>query len=397
MPTKRELKEDIEAELTEARALTEELRSRLGLISRDQGDATRKFNLAAEKAKDAERLFEEAVKVCAEVKQNSTFVEEAVNNIKQKEEVVVVATTDLTKSNALFKALEGEANENLTTTKELTAEIDDLHDILLIDDYDDDDILTRKSLKAKFDDLVAEVENKLELTEEERDRLKSENESFELSRKREFDSLRKELKEEILSLLPNAGTAGLAYSYFDAKSRYGVVPNNNTGKGWIPKIVNEIVHFLSNRTSILFNYGLFIAPICLIVYLFYDFIGLSSQYLSGAGNVIANNNSLTVVFLARLFISIPLAYLSWFGMLSIQSSRRLYEEYNHKQRVMELYHGFKNELAAPKYKNIQEDLLNMLLEVVKDKPSLALNKFDEQTRKSIFPDILRKKNTNKES
>lgn len=49
-------------------------------------------------------------------------------------------------------------------------------------------------------------------------------------------------------------------------------------------------------------------------------------------------------WLFRSSLSIPMAAISLFGWSSIRLYRRLYEEYNHKQRVMQLYHSFKEQI-----------------------------------------------------
>ncbi len=74
-------------------------------------------------------------------------------------------------------------------------------------------------------------------------------------------------------------------------------------------------------------------------------------------------------------LSLPLAAISAFGWSSIRLYRRLYEEYNHKQRVMQLYHSFKDEIGdSEEHKNA---LLAIMLSAVGDKPSLAMHHYDK--------------------
>ena len=165
----------------------------------------------------------------------------------------------------------------------------------------------------------------------------------------QFETLREELRNKILDLLPGATVARLSNAYREAKERYGSVPDKkNFGVGWF--------------------HALFIIPLSVIIFLILsgDTVGLLD--IIGADGSI-NSNAL----LNRFLISSPFATLSWFGWSSIRLNRRLYEEYNHKQRVMQLYHGFNGEIEEYGREDQKQKLLDIMLQNVADKPSLAVH------------------------
>ncbi len=151
--------------------------------------------------------------------------------------------------------------------------------------------------------------------------------------KSETEKLRLELSREIRALLPDAATAGLASAYVDAKDRY------------------------TRKTPIVFFYTLFIVPLGILAWMIHDMFKQFDPH---------DFDAKLLVF--RLGFSIPLVALSVFGARSIAFYRKLYEEYNHKQRVMQLYHGFMDKIKDGGTREQKQELMNIMLEAVKDKP-----------------------------
>ena len=213
----------------------------------------------------------------------------------------------------------------------------------------------------------------------------------------DFNQLRKDLKKEIHDLLPEAGAAGLASAYFEAKTRYGAVPYKNpTDEEKVDEKnadkktddeknsdettfsrPNAFWHFIGTNIKGIMFYTLFIAPLGFIVY----FILFGDLKL---GEFIVDEKFNYNALWNRFFISSPFATLSWFGWSSIRLNRRLYEEYNHKQRVMQLYHSFKKEVGLHGTEEQREKLLDIMLKNVGDKPSLAVHSGKEQTEQMSF-------------
>lgn len=158
----------------------------------------------------------------------------------------------------------------------------------------------------------------------------------------ENKELRDTLEKKILDLLPSAGAAGLAGSFHDAKQRYCKI------------------------AATIFYYAIFIAPLLCISFMYYQLL------IAGHSDITD-----TTVLASKLLITVPLGLISWFGLSSIRLNRRLYEEYNHKQRVMELYLSFKKEIDLHGSDDQRQNLLTIMLGAVEDKPSLAMNRYDK--------------------
>ena len=181
--------------------------------------------------------------------------------------------------------------------------------------------------------------------------------------KKELEDYIKHIKTEIRDLLPGAGAAGLSKTYFEAKKRYGVLSVNEMVGG----ISNNKMHLTTTGFKTLLFYSMFIVPLVAIVLMFYDIV-LNSDDYEKLGNLVYS------FLLIRVFIAAPLAGISWFGLYSIRVNRQLYEEYNHKQRVMELYHSFSDVLEEYNAEEYAKNLLGIMMETVNAKPSLDLRK-----------------------
>ena len=184
----------------------------------------------------------------------------------------------------------------------------------------------------------------------------------------ESEKVLRDCKGQILSLLPEAGSAGLATSYFKAKSRYGFVPSQGEECG--------IGNWLKYAFIFVFDYGVFLGSLGAMGYLFWDlFHSLKATEIT------------TGVAVFRFLMATPLAIIASFGWSSIQMKRRLYEEYNYKQRVMELYKSFKEEIEETEGEEstkLKEELLTIMLSAVRDKPSLATEKSEKNPLPAFF-------------
>ena len=208
------------------------------------------------------------------------------------------------------------------------------------------------------------------------------------------------MQDKILALLPEAGAAGLSAAYFEAKRKYGAVPyEKNANKEKINRttpqniwhIIKFIVHLIATNMKGFLFYCLFIIPLLVIVWMFNDIIS----------DLPEDNDLDTLVYISllfRIFLVTPFIAISWFGLNSIRLNRRLYEEYNHKQRVMQLYTSFKKEVDSDETKEQKQKLLDIMLENVGDKPSLATRSGKEKRQKlSIWGDWLNYRSETKNS
>jgi len=124
---------------------------------------------------------------------------------------------------------------------------------------------------------------------------------------------------------------------------------------------------------------LFILPILGIVLIFYDLV----RDLPKASLANLDFRILTL----RVLIALPLATISAFGFTSLRLYRRLYEEYNHKQRVMELYASFRKEIAENGTEDQKRALLTIMLNAVADKSYLAAGAVEGKGEEEILAKV----------
>jgi len=226
-----------------------------------------------------------------------------------------------------------------------------------------------QNLNSQAKAQVQEIQNVFKSTSSDFDKIKAEFTSdrtkFITEANDQFAALKTAIEKEIRSLLPGAGAAGLASSFFDAKSKYAATPFREDPKKASTKI-ERAFHYLRSLLISFSFYVLFVGP------LLYVFFYLHSHFDSATPG--SENTTAWNIFLRVAYVS-PLVLISLFGLSSINLYRRLYEEYNHKQRVMELYHSFKEELADDE--NQKKELLEIMLKTVKDKPSLVMHHYEK--------------------
>lgn len=193
---------------------------------------------------------------------------------------------------------------------------------------------TGKSASDQLNDEIVET-HKLH------DEVKNEIVPFISEQKTEISSVAKDIKSkqiEVDSLLSNATVRALSQGYAQSMQTYGSpivhkFPKKAEGGKFVYVISflwNQFRHFLKFTGS----YILFIGPLLLIGTLFVvnntTILGIDlatkSVHFSGAEYI-----------LYKLTIALPLLWVSWFGQRSISHRKRLFEEYNHKLRVVQMY------------------------------------------------------------
>lgn len=190
------------------------------------------------------------------------------------------------------------------------------------------------------------------------------SQNFAATQDKKFSDLYTSLQQRILDLLPSAGAAGLASTFYDAKSRYAPTSfagrlGDRSAQGFWGTLRKWFGYNPASVIATCVFYAMFILPL--------GFIIVESVLLLYR---IENDPHFTLhyeMILVRLLIVLPLATISGFGFASLQLYRRLFEEYNHKQRVMELYQSFSEEIAAAGDDSQKKDLLNIMLASVSQK------------------------------
>ncbi|MDY0029897.1 MAG: hypothetical protein RBR86_08165 [Pseudobdellovibrionaceae bacterium] len=297
-----------------------------------------------------DNVLTEIITIKEQAEQNKDSVNsdvQAVNQIKSDFESL------RNQAQALHTDLQGrqtDAQTKIAEIYDLNTKISELHDDLLVDDRDESNNVTNRCVSTQVYDLFEEMKNLIEEMKKDRETLKAEN-----------TKLKADLEKEIRSLLPEAGAAGLSSAYVQSKSKYGYIPYDGDFISW-----GNVRHFIKSHVPTISYYAMFIAPLGVMIWLFVDlFKDLQSNDI----------NEKVMIF--RVLIALPLAVISLFGWSSIRLSRRLYEEYNHKQRVMQLYHSFKSEIDNEGTEDHKKALLSIMLKAVDDKPSLVMKGIDD--------------------
>jgi|GEM_PF-4615145 len=295
---------------------------------------------------------------------------QAIQAQQQSFQTSIAATTE--KLSELTKQQESLAAK-IKEIKETHAEVIECYNELLADESDEQGNIVKKSVDTKVKNLLSEITSQYAAVQQDR---KSANEKFE--------KLYVELSAKISSLLPGAGAAGLASSYHQAKMRYAVTDDVLTDAdkireaakaGFWSKVGRFLAGYIPQRLAYFFNLSLFLGPLAGIVYMFYPSNFTYPDLLSG--NPYA-------VLLYKLTLTLPLVAISTYGIMQISSIKKLYEDYNHKQRVMQLYHSFKAEIDATNDPELKGKLLNIMLDVVRDKPTSKAAKADAAFMKSLI-------------
>lgn len=177
---------------------------------------------------------------------------------------------------------------------------------------------------------------------------------------------------EARGLLPDVASATLASAYTNAKKEYEVKKNYNWAF-YTPLILILLINIsqfleIIHTTEIIKN--------------------KTEHHLSfGFANSKDHNQ-----IIPRILISLPLAIMSWFAYRNIAIKRRLFEEYHHKQRLMEMYVGFKDELNkfSKTDEKLQKKHIETILTTLSRNPSMTIGK-DHTPVESIIDKILFRK------
>lgn len=256
-----------------------------------------------------------------------------------------------------------------------------------------------ETAKTKLDDAI-DSNKKInsfynELLDDDEENKKPSIESQILSKKTEIESLHQSLKNEseqllntIKSILPHATAAGLAASYRDAQKAYRPVDCFNFQFDRKSKL-NSTVQVTRAIFQAVFHSRnfLWLGFVSTVTMLFVLYSGIHIPFVQFGvlAYDLTKNYSPYQLILLKFTSGLPLIWLAWYFQKSISSSNRFFEEYNHKQRVMELYEGFIREIKSLGLVEEERDLLIIMLDVVKYNPSQLLGK-----NETIFESVLSK-------
>ena len=164
------------------------------------------------------------------------------------------------------------------------------------------------------------------------------------------------LEADAQNMLSDISTVQLGHQYLDAKNRYSSpAPKMKFSRS--PKKITRYFFNLYFAFSWLLK-RIFHSGFFLYLGFITSLIILTFMY---AIIIYTNNSSYK-----DLALTIPMLWLAWFFQRKINIREKLFEIYNHKQKVMETYVAFKNSIYTF---NSEDKMEEVLLEAIKKDPS----------------------------
>lgn len=251
-----------------------------------------------------------------------------------------------------------------------------------------------RSNKSKFELLNEQIAK----TYEYHDQVKNKILPYITEKQKEINLVSDDIKNkrsEVDSLLSNATVRTLAQGYMEARQIYGSpvfgeYPKKKKGQWLRTKyVISALARYSKHFLKFLGGYILFIGPLVVIGILFVtntkEILGVDAT-----GNV---KFSGTEYIFYKLTIALPLLWVSWYGQRSLSHRKRLFEEYNHKLRVVQMYMLF----TAQENTYALEDatrrkLEDTLLDTIERNPSSVYGK--DETLIDKWIDVLAQKKSN---
>lgn len=182
---------------------------------------------------------------------------------------------------------------------------------------------------------------------------------------KKVDDLEKKLSKleaDAQDMMSDISTVELGKQYLEAKNRYCIPKPKmkfSRSKHFYVRYPTNIYYWLLWIFKRVFHNGFF-----LYAGFIFSLIFLTFSYFI----VVFGHNQDTYKDLA---ITIPMIWLAWFFQRKINTRDKLFELYNHKQKVMETYVAFKNSAYDFKASDKMEEVL---LEAIKKDPSECVGK-----------------------
>jgi|GEM_PF-3756705 len=174
-------------------------------------------------------------------------------------------------------------------------------------------------------------------------------------------------QEEVSALLSNATAKTLAQGYAESKGEYSIpvaMPRQDGRRFYnfraaLFNIGGRYIPFLA-------SYALFILPLVGVSLLFISetTAGIVLKSLSRDG---VAPSPLELIYVKTL-ISVPLIWIAWYGQKNLSQRKRLFEEYNHKLRVVQMYIMFTSDAKSYKLTSVKS-LEAILLQTIQHNAS----------------------------
>lgn len=356
-------KADVEKLKAEANALAEKL-------SKEHTDLATQISALKKTQSSLQGVLKEITDTKAAAEENGKSVNSCLEEVKSTKDKFVAISSEASSSHEALVAQQKTLAAKIAEIEDANAKITDLRRKLLESSDENKSVQDEISeLRAGISGIFKEASDHrdaaLEALKQLTEKADKDAQAFSEQQTSNFGELYKSLQAKIESLLPSAGAAGLSSTYYDAKSRYaptsfGGRPGAQELKGFWWTVRKGFGYNPASVVATIVFYVMFVVPIGFIVWIFFDFL----KSLPGGPHPIDVDYKL---LLLRVFIALPLAAISGFGFNSLRLYRKLYEEYNHKQRVMELYLSFSREIQANGTPEQKQELLNIMLNSVSAK------------------------------
>lgn len=300
--------------------------------------------------------------------ENSTKLSNLVARISEVLEEHPEIEEEIEQLDELISKIEENSSKATTTYKGILSkktEIDELHrEILGYEDEDENgEIISvegiKNELQTSYDKLTETAENLEENLEELKLTSKGQYDDFIKKNQNDLDSLKSNSKNEydkinkqIESLLPNALTAGLSSAFV-------------TKKGEEEELYNE--YKKSFKNGILYISLSALLPIAISIF-----------YLLSGATLTDTIERAPKIMLAFLPLYIPLIWTTISANKKVNLSKRLIEEYSHKQVLSMTIEGLSKQIENIEDSDMSEELriklLNSFLNVTSENPGkLILN------------------------
>lgn len=243
----------------------------------------------------------------------------------------------------------------LTSINKRKKDIDDLHRKIFGYHPEDDEEERVEGLKDELDNSYNELKNEIDKSFESVEGL---NNNYKL-RYEEFESNFKDkyakINSDIESLLPNALTAGLS-SAFSKKKEEEVESATSSQQNF--------------KTGIAALLGISLIPVIVSIYFIYESVSLDEVILTRLPRIV----------LAILPMYIPLIWFTFSANKKINLSKRLIEEYSHKEVLSRTYEGLSKQIASIEDEEQSEELrfrlLSMFLQVSSENPGKLISNYE---------------------
>lgn len=251
----------------------------------------------------------------------------------------------------------GKSTTSLNAINKRKKEVDDLKQEIFGYTYTDEDTgeeITVKGLKGELENTYKDLSENLENAEEE---IKEMHKTYEESYQQfenDFKDKYKKINEDIASLLPNALTAGLS-SAFSSKKEEEVKSSRQ----------------LQNRFSLGIYFLIAVSIIPLAVSIF---------FLTSGVELIEVIRRIPRLVLAIIPMYIPVLWFTYSANKKLNLSKRLIEEYAHKEVLSRTYEGLSTQIASIQNPEQSEELkfrlLTNFLQVSSENPGKLISNYE---------------------